>query len=333
MRAYHDDVGWLADLAGYAGLDREELRDLLGCFFADRAAAEIPDWAKDREDPAFEARRETLCRAHGWSASMPLCKLVHYELMARESYKVALHVEWLEALEILRAPGAPLQVLDYGCGVGSFGNLALSFDEVRCTLADMDPKLVHYLAWKHRDLPERLRVQRLEGDCALPPRAARVPVDSRSISGRYDAIALADVLEHTIDPFRILRQLLARIRPGGIVFVNYPKEIEGDWHTPEAFHLRRGCFLLLRLCARRIRPHTWRMRSHRWRRIVLRVARAANPALYRGAARFARAYFERHGRELAEIVRTRAHRELSLEDLLASVVEWPCGDVGGSGVD
>jgi 2-polyprenyl-3-methyl-5-hydroxy-6-metoxy-1,4-benzoquinol methylase len=326
MRAYHDDASWLGRLAEYANFTRRELDDFLACFFADCATSPLPAWARDPESPAYAARRDALCRERGWHRALPLCRLVHYELMAREAYKAPLHVEWLETLGVVVRPGEPFRVLDYGCGVGSFGNLALAFDEVHCTLADVDPELVKYLECKHRDLGARVRIHPLSQP--LQPRAnlVRVPVDSRSVSGSYDAIVLADVLEHLLDPLRVLRHLLSLLRPGGLVLVNYPHEIDGDWHTPEAFYLRRWCYLLLRACARHVRPHTLQMRHAPWTPALLRLARACNPALYRRAMGFARAHFRQHGEELADAVRSLAQREVTSRDLLESIVDWPCSD-------
>lgn len=326
MRAYHDDLNWQVRLAEYAGLDREEFGDFLGCFFADRATSELPAWARNRESAAYAERRDALCRERGWKAATPLCRLVHYELMAREAYKAPLHIEWLQALAATVRPGEPFSVLDYGCGVGSFGNLSLAFDEVHCTLADVDPELVEYLEWKHRDLAARIRIHPLSEEGDPPANLVRVPVDSRSVSGTYDAIALADVLEHLLDPLRVLRHLLSLLRPGGLVFVNYPHEIHGDWHTPEAFYLRRWCYLLLHSCARRVRPHTLKMRRAPWAPGSLRLARSFNPALYRRAMSFAHSYFRQHGDELAEMVRSLGKRDITTGDLLESVVDWPCSD-------
>jgi SAM-dependent methyltransferase len=207
-------------------------------------------------------------------------ELARFERMAREEYKVALHREWLAALDAAIEPGRPFHVLDYGCGTSSFAALALDRPEVRCALAEANDNLLGYLRW--------LTAQRGDGRIrviALPARAngyggaARMRVDAEVVDGMFDAIVLADVLEHTLDPLRVLAHLLGRLRAGGVALVNYPREIEGDWHTPEAFYQRRACFLLLRACCRPFGGHAWRRRPGPLPALALALARHAETPL------------------------------------------------------
>jgi hypothetical protein len=130
---------------------------------------------------------------------------------------------------------------------------------------------------------------------------------------------LADVLEHTLDPLRVLIHLLARLRPGGIAFVNYPGEVDGDWHTPEAYFQRRACFLLLRSGCRSVGGHTWRRRPEPLPFAALALARCAEPWQRRASQRFARHIFRERGDSLVARIRELSGRELSVGDLLADV--------------
>lgn len=240
--------------------------------------------------------------------------------MAREDYKLRLHREWLAALEPALEKGRPFHVLDYGCGASSFAALALAFPEVRCTLADANEAVLGYLGWRAEHRGEgRLRVVRLPAQPNGYGGAARLRVDVTAVRGRFDAVVLADVLEHTLDPLRVLVHLLSRLRPGGLIFVNYPREIDGDWHTPEAFYQRRACFLLLRGCCRRWQGRAWRRRSRPLAGLALALARRAEPAQRRAARRFARRTFKQRGAELAAKVRDVAGRELDVGRLVADV--------------
>ena len=287
IRAYHDDVAW-----------KEEVRAYTGASPASRAAEATPGSAADRE-------------AH---------EIARLECMAREDYKLSLHRDWLAALASAIEPGRPFHVLDYGCGASSYSALALGWREVHCTQAEANEVLLGYLRWRAaRRSDGRVRV------VALPVRGdgrevtARLRVEVGAIDGRFDAIVLADILEHTLDPLRVLTHLLERLRPGGIALVNYPSEIEGDWHTPEAYFQRAACFWLLRLCSRYVGGHARLRRRGPLPALALVVARLAEPVLRRGARRFARRVFQEQGAALVAQVREKAGREISVGDLLADV--------------
>jgi SAM-dependent methyltransferase len=323
IHAYESGTGWLADVMEYAGLDLEACADLVACFFRDRAGREVPmdlaAWAAEIDDATYEEKRKAVCEARGWSSDLSLAGILHLEAIGREAYKHTLHSEWLTMLDATITPGQALRILDYGCGASSFGDLALERPEVHCTLADVDPEVVAWLRWKYeRRAPGRVTLHALELRNAISKRA-RVSVDCSSIEGRYDVIVLADILEHTLDPLEVLAHLLPRLNPGGFIFVNYPSEIEGDWHTPEAFHLRPWCFALLRLWGSRVSPCIYRVRSGRWPKLALRLLDAARPRLLRRAQRFTRRTFRKQGEQLAAAVRERAHRKVTAEQLLASV--------------
>jgi SAM-dependent methyltransferase len=291
ITAYHDDTAWQRDVCAYTGVAEADLA-------ADAVRAERDASARTRE-----AR-----------------EIARLERMARAEYKLLLHREWLAALDAAIEPGQPFHVLDYGCGASSFAALALEHPEVSCALAEANGTLLAYLRWlAERRGDGRIRV------IALPARpngyggAARMRVDAAAVDGSFDAIVLADVLEHTLDPLRVLAHLLARLRPGGIALVNYPREIEGDWHTPEAFYQRRACLMLLRACCRPLIGRAWRRRAGRLPALALSLAHRAEPPLRSAAQRFARRVFARRGEALVAKVRNEAGRDVELAQLLADV--------------
>jgi 2-polyprenyl-3-methyl-5-hydroxy-6-metoxy-1,4-benzoquinol methylase len=97
------------------------------------------------------------------------------------------------------------QVLDYGCGVGGFLS-ALKAEGFVPTGVEFDK-------------PAARAAARNNG-CPV------FSVDEfRATTGLYDAIHLGDVLEHLPDPLTTLCELLATVKPGGVVFVEGPLEI------------------------------------------------------------------------------------------------------------
>lgn len=258
--------------------------------------------------------------AYAGDAGPEAREIARLERMAREDYKLALHREWLAALEAAIEPGEPFHALDYGSGASSFAALALEYPEVHCALAEANGALVGYLRWRaERRGDGRVRVIALPARANRYGGAARMRVDAAAVAGRFDAVVLADVLEHTLDPLRVLAHLLAQLRPGGIVLVNYPHEIEGDWHTPEAFYQRRACFLLLRACCQPLFTHVWRRREGPLPALALSLARRAEPPLRSAARRFARRVFAQRGGALVDKVRNEAGRDVDLAQLIADV--------------
>jgi 2-polyprenyl-3-methyl-5-hydroxy-6-metoxy-1,4-benzoquinol methylase len=324
IEAHHADSTWMSGVMDYLGMDEDEFADLIGCFFGERpleaAPVALPKWAEVLDGEAFERKRDEVCRERSWTADMPVLGIVHLEYIAREDYKLELHQEWLEALEGAIRPGGEFRVLDYGCGASSFSDLALARPEVCCTVADADPGVVDYLAWKYgRRARGRVTARALASPDTRISSRARVKVDFRRIAGKYDAIVLADVLEHTLDPLAVLLHMIAQLGRDGLLFVNYPREIEGDWHTPEAYSLWPWCQGLLRGSCNRLGRWTWRKVSGRRSAAVSRVLAALHPLLRRRARRFARNHFREHGRELVEVVQARAQRRITVEELIASV--------------
>jgi len=290
IRAYHADTSWRSQVADYAGIP------------VSRVAGEAP--ADPVEAPLPRDAHE----------------LARMERMARADYKLALHREWLIALAASLVPGRTFCVLDYGCGASSFAALALEFPDVRCTLAEARPNVLAYLRWcAGRRADGRIGVLALSVRSARHGGPARLRVDVAAVAERFDAVVLADVLEHTLDPLRVLAHLLGRLRAGGIAFVSYPLEIDGDWHTPEAYFQRRACFWLLRVCTRRVAGRARRKRCGPLPALALAFARIVEPSLRLASRRFARRVFRERGAELVARVRDQAGRAVSVGELLADV--------------
>jgi SAM-dependent methyltransferase len=119
-----------------------------------------------------------------------------YELKVSANSSHAVLLRWISD----RRPG---RLLDVGCSDGRFGAIAKQFG--------------HYVVGvdvvKHESVGERLD-SFLEADLdhGLPPEAGE----------QYDCVVAADVLEHTVEPERLLADIVARLAPGGAVLVSVP---------------------------------------------------------------------------------------------------------------
>lgn len=124
-------------------------------------------------------------------------------------------------LRRLRAERGGLDVLDYGCGWGTF-LCALPRRDVRTWGFDLSPHALDHLS----------RVLGWQGR-----RLHRVGLDAegRPPSGRFDAILCSHVLEHVPSDRALLAALARALRPGGALLVNVP--INEVWQDPN--HVRR----------------------------------------------------------------------------------------------
>jgi SAM-dependent methyltransferase len=325
LAAYTSDWSWIRRVMEYTGLDEVALSELIACFFPDRrrdgSPLTLPEWSDWRESrPDDYARRSAeVCVRRGWDADMSVLGIVHLEFLAHEPDRLALTWDWLEALESLAVDRRPVHTLDFGCGVSHYSELALGlWPGVRSTLADVDPTVVDYLRVWYAKFGDQVRHVALPAHGRISKRS-RVEVDHRILSDRYDAIVMSDVLEHTLDPMAVLVHMLGLISPGGLLFINYPHYIEGDWHTPEAYAMRPLCMRYLRRTCRQSGSYVWwelgTPRLHP-KRLALKWLRPLERAR---AKRFAKRYFREHGAELVEQVVTRARRTLTVDQLIASV--------------
>lgn len=123
----------------------------------------------------------------------------HYARVDSEAYLTSARM-----LRELLPAGA--RVLDYGCGTGAF---LQALREV-----DLSPSGVEFDADAAREASRR-------SDCEV----LTVEAFWSGPGMEFDAIHLGDVLEHLPCPGDVLRALLARLRPGGVLFGEGPLEI------------------------------------------------------------------------------------------------------------
>jgi 2-polyprenyl-3-methyl-5-hydroxy-6-metoxy-1,4-benzoquinol methylase len=104
-------------------------------------------------------------------------------------------------------PPAAGRVLELGCGRGD--TLAFLKREGRCTWAGGVELF-----------PEAAAVARGRVDWLLEGDVERLELDLEP--GSLDAVLCLDVLEHLVDPWRMIRRLSALVRPGGAIVASIP---------------------------------------------------------------------------------------------------------------
>jgi len=324
IHAYARDWSWLPGVQAFYRVNDVELGEMVACFFPGRRdgfPVEVPAWADlaATQPEAYAALCAEVRGRRGWDPDMSVLGALHLEFIAHDADRLKLTGEWLHSLHRLGPERRALHIMDFGCGASSYAELALNlWPSIRATLVDVDPSVVEYLRFRYSRYGERVR-------CVAPPatvrltKRARVDVDHRVLGDRYDAMVMSDVLEHTLDPLAILIHMVRQLNPGGLMFINYPHYIEGDWHTPEAFHMRAWCFRYVRRVCRPGGTYSWFRNGSGRPGLPCLALEMLHPLILWKSRRFARAYFREHGQALVEQVAVRARRQVTVEELLASV--------------
>jgi len=99
---------------------------------------------------------------------------------------------------------SPRRVLDIGCGQGELGH---ALKQRGHTVTGIDCRPPHFV------LDEFIEADVSAGLPALAPER------------KFDSILLADVLEHMVDPLKLLREAVARLAEGGSILVSVPNAV------------------------------------------------------------------------------------------------------------
>jgi len=101
--------------------------------------------------------------------------------------------------------------LDYGCGIGTRAEM-MAREGMRVLALDLPTKPIDFLEWraKRHGFVDNLELLRLDG-----PDGTKVLPDYN-----FDIIVLMDVLEHLMEPHKVLREMLLRLNPGGLLVSN-----------------------------------------------------------------------------------------------------------------
>ena len=128
-------------------------------------------------------------------------------------------------------PAACRRVLDVGCGAGHLGRLL--------------KERGHHVTGMEL-VPEEADEARQRLDAVV---TADVEAGLPFAPGSFDAVIFADLLEHLVDPWRVLREAAALLSPGGVVVASVPnvqnvdvvrRLLRGRWDYRERGILDRG---------------------------------------------------------------------------------------------
>lgn len=206
-RAYRVDALADLDLASYSNDFDFDTEIILGLHALGKKIVEVPiptyygdeicyvNGLKYAKDVSLDTLRFRL-RRMGFGESSQGTDLDAYELKPSQNSSHGVLLRWLEAVP-------PAKVLDVGCSDGQFAALAGRMGH-RVTGIDLV---------KHLGVADRVE-QFVEADlnAGLPSEAGQ----------GYQVAVAGDVLEHVIDPARLLGDIASRLAPGGQVFASVP---------------------------------------------------------------------------------------------------------------
>ena len=148
----------------------------------------------------------------------------------------------LRAYHLIRAEGIShdTPILDYGGGAGVLVHYLAKRGYTKVDIVDVPSQTLDFV---RKEMSGLLRhIIGADGTESFPP-------------NEYGAIVTLDCLEHTLNPLSIARRLMATLRPGGLLVINFP--IETDFshaHTKEAQIERPAVFAFLRESCEEVIP-------------------------------------------------------------------------------
>jgi 2-polyprenyl-3-methyl-5-hydroxy-6-metoxy-1,4-benzoquinol methylase len=101
------------------------------------------------------------------------------------------------------------RILDIGCWDGSMGAYLIKARQATVDGVELNAGMARRAALAYREVHSG-------------PIEALLSGLIRARAGQYDALLLLDVLEHLVEPGRILEELRALVEPGGLVVVSLP---------------------------------------------------------------------------------------------------------------
>jgi 2-polyprenyl-3-methyl-5-hydroxy-6-metoxy-1,4-benzoquinol methylase len=126
--------------------------------------------------------------------------------LAQRNHQDAFYFEHARPEVLALVPANARRVLDVGCGAGRLGEALLARQPAEVVGIELCPDAAE-LARKRLDDVIVGDIERLADN---------------TVSGLFDAIICADVLEHLRDPARFLRRAKAWLRPGGALVASVP---------------------------------------------------------------------------------------------------------------
>ncbi len=168
-----------------------------------------------------------------------------------ETGKSLIPLHYLVTREAAEASGWGRSYLDFGSGIGSSAIVfaQAGFD---VTLADISDPLRSFA---------RSRMERR----AL--RATYIDLKSEQLpSDRFDVVTCFDVIEHTVDPLEVLRQIRRALKPGGYLILNNADDVIAHEDAERPMHIMHDRHLWKRLRGLGFEMDRWHL-PKAWARI------------------------------------------------------------------
>ena len=248
------DLPWVNSFASFFKISAVDVKLVYEVFLGDRVNSwthpfgDIAEWVNRWNDEESVAKREQIKKERGWDWNSIGAKILQNEIYRRTPGAVS---EYQQLRNIISGYRQRLDrdicLLDYGCGTSNLVDNIISLPGVSYVLFETDPVVVDYCAYKYRNNHNVLSCNLIPSPQVFSGDACRVPTLAIEFEKSFDVIYSMDVLEHTLDPLSILMNLVKHLNNGGLLIFNYPDNIEGDWHTPEANYLRPFCLFYINL--------------------------------------------------------------------------------------
>jgi 2-polyprenyl-3-methyl-5-hydroxy-6-metoxy-1,4-benzoquinol methylase len=142
--------------------------------------------------------------------------------------------------------GPEASVLDFGAGIGS-QLMPLVARGCRCTHVDVGGVMMAYAFWRYSRIPPtpgRVRESRLNDVSLVELKDDYMEVGIPELQGRrFDVVICTEVLEHVIDPERLVSLLSSLVKPGGLCVATtsfhddgtIPMHLNIDKYSDESF--------------------------------------------------------------------------------------------------
>ena len=122
----------------------------------------------------------------------------------------------------LKRAGLDGDFCEYGAGVAPVTAWLLPrFPRWRYTIADIPSPMLDFARWRFR------RFANVEA--REPGLGSDLP-----LTRAYDVITCLEVLEHVVNPLEVVRHLVAHLKPGGALYINFVDEPGGDENLVES---------------------------------------------------------------------------------------------------
>ncbi len=124
-------------------------------------------------------------------------------------------------------------ILDYGCGAGVLAHYLSAKGYRSVDVADIKSRTLDFVTKSFSGCLQNI--------------IAINQIDELNLgTDRYKVILIIDVLEHTVEPLKIIKKLWTALEIGGILVINFPKETDFSLsHIPQAQAERPAVFEFL----------------------------------------------------------------------------------------